>query len=172
MIHNSPALPLVGYREQARHSDILSIEQVVTSSGFFREAEVKIAVELVRESLIQGPEQSGYHFLFAEAADEVAGYTCYGPIPATENSYDLYWIAVANRWRGLGLGRQLLAATERLIAARQGRRVYIETSSRRQYRPTRKFYEACGYRLEAVLQQYYSAGDDKMVYLKRLDANL
>jgi len=169
-MHSSPASLPITYREKTRHADILSVGQIVSSSGFFSEAEVEVAVQLVEESLIQGSERSGYHFLFAELCDEVAGYTCYGPIPFTESSYDLYWIAVQDRFRGHGLGRDLLARTERLIAARQGRRVYVETSSREQYRPTRKFYEACGYRLEAVLQQFYSPHDDKMIYLKRLDA--
>lgn len=149
-----------------------SVAQILTSSGFFTEAEIAVAVELVEESLVRGPERSGYHFLFAELSGEVAGYSCYGPIPFTEGSYDLYWIAVQDRFRGQGLGRQLLARTEQLITARRGRRIYVETSSRQQYRPTRRFYEACGYRLEAVLQQFYSPREDKMIYLKRLDATI
>ena len=39
----------------------------------------------------------------------------------------------------------------------------------KQYQSTRRFYEACGYHLEAILKQFYSPHDDKMIYLKLLD---
>ena len=45
-----------------------------------------------------------------------------------------------------------------------GRRVYVETSGRAQYEPTRRFYEACGYAREAVLTDFYAPGDDKVIY--------
>jgi hypothetical protein len=37
-----------------------------------------------------------------------------------------------------------------------------------QYASTRAFYEDCGYRLEAVLADFYAAGDGKVVYCKSL----
>jgi ribosomal protein S18 acetylase RimI-like enzyme len=168
-MHSLPDSQTITFRQNIEPSDPEGVDQVVASSGFFSAEERKVAVELVSESLLRGSELSGYHFLFAEFAGKLVGYTCYGAIPFTESSYDLYWIAVQNRFRGLGLGRQLLTGTERLIAARQGRRVYVETSSREQYQPTHRFYEARGYHLEAILKQFYSPHDDKMIYLKLLD---
>jgi len=47
-----------------------------------------------------------------------------------------------------------------------GCRVYIETSTRGQYQPTRGFYDQAGYRLEAVLEDFYGPGDGKAVYVK------
>jgi hypothetical protein len=46
--------------------------------------------------------------------------------------------------------------------------VYAETSSRPQYEPTRSFYRACGYRLEARLEDFYAPGDGKVIFLKVL----
>ena len=127
-----------------------------------------MAVELVEERLAKGPA-SGYHFVFAERDGRTVGYACYGHIAGTAASYDLYWIAVdASSHRG-GLGRLLLGESERLIHEATGRRVYIETSNRAQYVPTRSFYERCGYKLDALLKDFYGPGDDKAIYVKALD---
>ena len=72
------------------------------------------------------------------------GYTCYGPIALTAGSYDLYWIAVDKSTQGLGLGRTLLEKSEQIIRQEGGRRIYIETSTRPPYAPTRAFYERSG----------------------------
>lgn len=155
------------FRERVVESDREAVRSIVESSGFFSTAEVDVAVELVAERLSRG-ECSGYQFVFGESGGRVLGYVCFGPIPCTVASYDLYWIAVHEEFRGHGLGRQLLVAAEERIAALGGQRVYIETSSRSQYDPTRAFYRCCAYREEAILADFYAPGDDKVVYVKLL----
>jgi len=154
-------------RAGPRSADVGAVREIVSSTGFFHPAEIDVAVELVEEYLQRGPA-SGYRFVFAETAGRVIGYTCYGPIACAVGSFDLYWIAVHRDQRGRGLGRWLLAETERRIAAADGRGVYVETSGRAQYEPTRRFYEACGYRCEAALRDFYAPGDDKLIYVKML----
>jgi GNAT superfamily N-acetyltransferase len=145
------------------------VRQIVRSSGFFSAAEIDVAVELIDDRLKKG-ETSDYHFAFADddAAGRTMGYTCFGEIACTLGSYDLYWIAVHNDDRGGGIGRLLLNESERLIKLRKGRRVYIETSSRALYEPTRQFYLHCGYTIDAVLQDFYSPGDGKVIFVKPL----
>jgi ribosomal protein S18 acetylase RimI-like enzyme len=143
------------------------VRDIVTSTGFFRPDEIGIAVELVEERLRIGLA-SGYHFIFAERGGEVLGYSCYGPVPLTLNSYDLYWIAVRKESQGSGIGKILLARSEAAIGELGGRRIYIETSSQGKYRGTRRFYEHFGYRSEATLRQYYAPGDHKVIYVKSL----
>lgn len=159
----------VSYRDQVKASDHDVVRDLIASSGFFSPAEVEIAVELVDARLSQGI-RSGYSFLFAEHAREVLGYACFGPIPATTVSYDLYWMAVRKPYRRLGLGTTLLTRSEHAIARMGGRRVYVETSSRPLYAPTQAFYRAHGYRQEALLQDYYAPGDSKLIYVKVLPA--
>ena len=106
---------------------------------------------------------------FAEIDGVTAGYACYGPIACTVWSYDLYWIAVDPAHQGRGLGRALVEESERLIRDAGGRRVYIETSGKPQYVPTRGFYERCGYRLDVELAEFYGPGDSKVVYVKALE---
>ncbi len=154
-------------RDQPRPDDRPRVRQLLEATGFFSAAEVGIAVELVDDWLARG-DASGYHFLLADRDGRPEGYSCFGPIPLTRGSFDLYWIAVHPDRQGSGLGRALLAESETRIRAAGGTRVYVDTSSRAQYTPTRAFYEACGYRPEAVLEDFYAPGDGKVIYAKVL----
>ncbi|HYM33477.1 MAG TPA: GNAT family N-acetyltransferase [Candidatus Cybelea sp.] len=153
------------WRSEPRHGDIDAVRDVVVSSGFFNEEEIGVAMELVEERLRRGAA-SGYHFIFAEHKGRMVGYACYGPIAGTKSSFDLYWIAVHESGRGGGLGHDIMARAEAAIAAAGGTRVYVETSSRPQYEPTRAFYRRHGYRREALLEDFYGPGDGKEIYVK------
>ncbi|UCG00229.1 MAG: GNAT family N-acetyltransferase [Spirochaetaceae bacterium] len=161
----------VSLREQVQPDDLTVVRRITESSGFFQTAEIEVAVELVQAKLSQGAA-SGYHFLFADAEPPLAetiGYSCFGPIPCTLASYDLYWIAAHDRYRGIGLGKLLLTESEDIIRRMGGRRIYIETSSRSQYEPTRNFYTRQGYRQVALIPDFYAPGDGKIIYVKVLE---
>jgi hypothetical protein len=85
--------PAVTLRTTVRQEDSELVREIVTSTGFFRPDEIAIAVELVDERLRIGLA-SGYHFIFAGKSGRVLGYSCYGPVPLTLHSYDIYWMAV------------------------------------------------------------------------------
>ena len=155
----------IRFREEVLPSDVETVRDLATSTGFFSQEEISVAVELVQERLAKGVH-SGYHFFFAEHEDRVVGYTCFGPIACTAASFDVYWIAVLDDFRRLGVGKRLLEKTEGRIAALGGKRIYIETSDRSQYHSTRGFYRRCGFTKEAVLKDFYAPGDDKAVYVK------
>lgn len=154
------------YRQQIQPSHIDAIDRIIQSSGFFSPAEIDLALELAKEKLAD--DASSYQFLFGEDKDLVWGYTCFGLIPATAGSYDLYWIAVDEHFRYRGLGRELMIKTEEIISALGGKHIYAETSSRNQYRPTQNFYERCGYFREAILKDFYATGDSKIIYSKEI----
>ena len=160
--------PSIDFRHNASPGDLEVVRRIVSATRFFRDDEVAIAVELVDERLAKGTA-SGYHFVFAELDGVTAGYACYGPIACTLWSYDLFWIAVDPAYQRHGLGRKLVAESERLIREAGGRRVYLETSGKEQYAPTRGFYERCGYALGAELTEFYGPGDSKLIYVKALE---
>lgn len=156
------------FRTEALQSDPEAVNEIVASTGFFHDYEIPVAVELVEERLTKGIE-SGYHFIFAEMEGKTIAYSCFGEIPCTSGSYDLYWIATHNQYRGKGIGKAVLLETEKAIKGLQGRGIYVETASQEKYAPTRYFYESNQYILEARIKDFYSKGDDKMLYVKRFE---
>jgi D-alanine-D-alanine ligase len=162
----SPSKPIT-FRMDVQPDDCGGVRAIVASTGVFSPVEIEVAVELVDERLSKGPA-SGYHFVFAESDGAVLGYACYGPIALTAASYDLYWIAVDKQCQGRKIGQLLLEKSEELIQAAGGGQIYIETSNRAQYSPTRAFYLRRGYRQEALLKDFYAPGDDKVIYVKAI----
>jgi ribosomal protein S18 acetylase RimI-like enzyme len=140
---------------------------LLRESRMFRAQELEVARELIDIGLDK-PEQKDYILFTAELSGRVAGYICFGPTPATQAAYDLYWIAVAPHLRGRGIGGRLLDFAEAEIASRGGRLVIIETSSTQKYLPTRGFYQKKGYAVEARIRDFYRAGDDRLIYVKRM----
>lgn len=158
------------YRTVLGEADEGRIEAVTRATSFFSEEEVGIARELARENLDKGEAASEYYFLVEDSADgeTVQAYACFGPVPGSRGSFDLYWIVVSPSAQGRGTGRKLVNAVEERVRAVGGKRLYADTSSRAQYAPTRAFYERTGFVQVALLEDFYDDGDGKVIYLKRL----
>ena len=156
-------------RRQLKKSDISAVRDISNSTGFFYDFEVDIAVELAQENFEKGEEKSGYIFLIAEENDIPVGYACYGKTPTTAASYDLYWIAVHQQIKGKGLGKKLMKLVEKHIAELGGKNIWIETAGRPLYEPTRQFYLKYGCQLVAELPDFYDVGDDKLVFLLKVN---
>lgn len=158
----------ISFRYDVRPGDCETVRDIVQSTGYFTPPEVPVAVELVQENLAKGAAASGYFFIFAEQGARAVGYICYGPIPCTVSSYNLYWIAVHPGVQGRGIGKALMREAESRIGRAGGARIYIDTSYKAQYEDTRGFYQSLGYELDALLRDFYAPGDDKVIYRKIL----
>jgi GNAT superfamily N-acetyltransferase len=156
------------FRVKVRPQDATAVESLVRQSGVFNDAEIAIARELVEETLIKGETACGYHFVFADGADGLEGYTCFGPIPATDRRYELFWIAVRGSARRTKLATRLLRASEEQVRAMGGIIMVAETSTRPDYAPANKFYLAQGYGLWAEIPDWHADGDGLAVFGKRL----
>ena len=144
-----------------------TIMQILRDTPEFKPTEVVVAEELL-DCYLEAPSTSGYYVLVAEAGSSVIGYICYGPTPLTEGTWDIYWIAVAAKEQGQGVGQTLVASVEKKISETQGRLVFIETSSKPEYEKTRRFYHLQGYELICQIADFYVPGDDKIIFQKRL----
>jgi GNAT superfamily N-acetyltransferase len=158
------------WRETLRAGDEALVEHLCQAAGNFREDEVRVAVELVVERRSRG-EASGYEFLFLEEDGRGIGYICYGQIPCTMTSWDVYWIVVDPALQGRGIGRSLLTEAESRMAAAGALRIYIDTSGTEDYRASRAFYERNGYDLAARLPDFHGPFDDKIIYSKPIGAS-
>jgi ribosomal protein S18 acetylase RimI-like enzyme len=152
----------------ASKDDGSQIHAINANTSVFSQEEVECVDELWAEYQTLGAERSGYYFVVEKEDGKVLGYACYGPRALTDRTYDLYWIAVGPYARRGGVGRGLLAATEDAVHKLGGRLLIVETSGLLKYEPTRAFYLATGYILEARLKDFYSDGDDLVIFTKRL----
>lgn len=159
----------VRYRSRPVAADVAALREVVAATNVFYREERAIALELLVERLRRGTK-SGYSFFFAEQGGRLVGYCAWGPVPLTAKSYDLYWIAVTPAAQGRGVGRELLRLAERAVARKGGGNLYIETSSRRVYDRTRRFYRDARYRTVARLRDFYAPGDHKVMFCKVIRA--
>ena len=157
------------YRIHLVPSDREAIETAVRGTGFFTAEEVAIAVELADDALAKG-DASEYLFIVAMWRGRFVGYACYGHIPGTETSFDLYWIAVASEFQAKGAGKAILRAAEQAMRDKGATRIYIDTSDKAMYAPTQRFYLGAGYHEAARLADFYAPADGKIIYLKVLQA--
>ena len=150
-------------------ADREAVLEILEGTAMFTHEEILVARELI-DIWLDKPEQKDYIIYTAEASGATAGYVCFGPTPATEATWDLYWIAVTSRLQRGGIGGELLHFAEKQITTRGGRIIIIETSSTQRYSLTQKFYEKHGYIIEARIRDFYRAGDDRLIYVKRIEA--
>lgn len=147
--------------------DVKAIRNMVASSGVFSAEEIDVAEELAQDAATLG-DKSHYRFILAAGDRGIAGYTCFGRIPLTDERYDLYWIVTDKRFQQQGIAAALMQRTESAIKSLGGKAIYAETSSRAIYAPAQRFYMKSGFELAATVRDFYHDGDDKLLYCKLL----
>jgi len=152
----------------ATTTDGTQIQDITARAGVFNQEEVDSVPEMFNEYLTLGAEGSGYHFIVYRDGEQVLGFAIYGFRDLTDGVYDLYWIAVDPNARRKSVGRKLLTACEEAVRAEGGRIMIAETSGTAEYETTREFYVSMGYVNEASIKDFYSVGDDLMIYAKRI----
>jgi ribosomal protein S18 acetylase RimI-like enzyme len=148
-------------------ADRARILAILAATGRFTEQEVGWAMELVDQALSRpGKNEYQVHVLVEKG---VQGYVLLGPTPMSDGVFDLYWIAVDPAQQGKGYGQLLLEFVENEVRRQSGRMLLIETSSKRSYAPTVRFYQRAGYREISRIKDFYRIEDDKVVFSKALD---
>ena len=152
----------------ATEADGSQVQSITSRAGVFSQEEVECVSELWEEYLTLGSERCGYNFIVYRDGDQVLGFACYGPRNLTDGAFDLYWIAVDPTARCKGVGRTLLTASEEAVREMGGRMLIAETSGTPLYEPARKFYLRTEYENEAIIKDFYTIGDDLMIFIKRI----
>jgi ribosomal protein S18 acetylase RimI-like enzyme len=145
-------------------ADRRRIEEITRAVSVFRDDEVPVALEVFDGAVAGSPD---YVALGATVDERLVGWICWGPTPCTLGTYDLYWMAVDPAAQAAGIGTALLREMEGRLAG-SARLIVVETAGRPDYRPTRAFYVARGYRKASIIPDFYAPGDDQVVYVKAL----
>lgn len=142
------------------------IFEILQQTDMFTMSEIDVAMELVDTYLFNKDQKDYIIYIALTREDVVAGYICYGPTPATEGTYDIYWIAVSPTMQNRGIGKQLLFYVEGKIIQDKGRLIVIETSSIEKYISTQKFYLNVDYSIAARIKDFYRPKDDRLILVK------
>ena len=142
-----------------------AVMRILRNTPEFTPDEVDLAEEVLDEYL-SDPAGSGYFILVAETDSTVAGYVVYGPVPITDNVWELYWFAIDRSVRGQGIGRKLWEAAEDKNWQAKARIVVLETSSKAEYDRTNLFYVRANYQEVGRIKDFYEIGDDQITYAK------
>ena len=167
MIKYSDTRNIIALRESISSEDLHEIERLVLSAHTFSEHELSVAVEVAEDYCAKG-EKSGYNYIWSTVHSIPVGFCCFGPIPCTVDRYEIYWIVVDGGIQRTGIGTLLLREAEKNIRRMGGKVIYLDTSSTSSYLNTRKFYEKNGYSQVTVLEDFYSDGDHKVIYSKKI----
>jgi GNAT superfamily N-acetyltransferase len=165
-----------------RPEDRARVSELLIATAAFSSEEVAVALELFDETFGEHrrPDRSAaseasaialpdYEFVGAfDEREHLVGYACFGRTPATEGTYDLYWLAVDPAVQGRGAGRTLVQWVERELGGRGARLLVVETSSRPDYEHTREFYARGGYAEAARVRDFYAPADDRIILTTRL----
>lgn len=158
--------PSLSYIRPLQPSDVHALHRLLIDTNVFTPEEIGIALELMH-TVLEQPDQKDYIIRVYDDGD-VLGYYCVGPTPATDATFDLYWIATMPSVHGKGIGRALNTHAEELIRSLGGGLIIVETSSTPRYDKTRNFYRKAGYEELARIRDYYRPGDSLVVYGKYL----
>lgn len=157
---------------QLRPENRARLAELLVDTGAFHADEVEVALSLFDLTHGGGAGANDapidYEFVGAFEGDQLVGYACFGPTPATEGTFDLYWLAVDPAAQGRGIGRALVRDVEEKLIGRGGRLLVVETSSRPDYATTRQFYVRSGYTEAARVRDFYAPADDRILLTTRL----
>ena len=159
-----------------RPRDRERVAELLVSTAVFSRDEIDVALQLFDATVHDDDGSAGaddaqapdYEFTGAFDGERLLGYACAGPTPATEGTFDLYWLAVDPTAQGKGIGTTLVRAVERELCDRGARMLLVETSSRPDYSNTRAFYARCGYIEAARIRDFYAPADDRIMLTTRL----
>lgn len=144
------------------------LKTLIDEIDLFSAEEKIIALELIEDSLNK-PEEDYYNIYIYEENNIVLGYHCTGHRALTDGVFDLYWIAVKPGIQNKGIGKKLLEHAENYAKENKGRLILAETSSRECYAGTRSFYIRNGYDTVSLIKDFYSVGDDLVMFGKYLN---
>jgi ribosomal protein S18 acetylase RimI-like enzyme len=140
-----------------------AVVELVVATGMFTRDEA----DFLNEVLVHAARTT---FLVEDADDGggLASVVLYRPEEAADRVFDLTMIAVRPDLQGDGRGSALMRHVERDLREQGQRMLVIRSSGTARYDRTRDFYKALGYSEHARVPDYWTDGDDLVLFTTRL----
>lgn len=144
--------------------DLPALKTVIDSSELFPSE----MLEEMMSDYFNNPSSQSIWLTTVVDNQPVAVAYC-APEYMTEGTYNLYLIAVHAKYQGQGIGGKIMGYLEDMLRQQGHRILLVETSGNAEFELTRKFYLQHQYNQEAVIREFYQAGEDKVVFWKKLN---
>lgn len=142
--------------------DLAALKRVIDAVGLFPSE----MLDAMIAPFFEGEPGGEFWLVFDDGDVQAVAYAA--PERMTEGTWNLLLIAVHPKRQGEGIGAALMAQAESMLAAQGERILLVETSGLPEFGRTRAFYDRLGYEREALIRDYYQAGEDKIVFRKAL----
>lgn len=146
-------------------ADVSIIEKFLHKVKNFTDSETEVAMELINIAA-KNSDQKDYNVFVYEDGKKILGYYCVGKRPLTDAVYDLYWIVTNPDHPKRGIGKMLLEHAEQFVLSHNARWLLAETSTKASYAAARNFYLRNRYSIIAEINDFYSVGDNLIVFGK------
>jgi ribosomal protein S18 acetylase RimI-like enzyme len=147
-------------------ADTPALVALSCSSGLFKPEEADAIRGMLDE--YHAANALGGQMHVWDAGGTPVGVVYFAPRPFADRVWELLMIAVDAPRHRQGIGSKMLAGVEAAVRAADGRLLLIETSSLASFERTREFYRKHGYDEVAHIPDYFSDGDGKASFVKRL----
>lgn len=145
------------------NADIPGLKTVLDETGLFPS---DMLAEMLAGFLAENPE--GEMWLSAHLGGRPEGLCYAAPEPFTDGTWNMRALGVRPSQQRSGIGRALVNDLEYRLRAGGARVLVVDTSGTQDFAPARAFYKGCGYAEAARLADFWTEGDDKVTFWKRI----
>lgn len=137
-------------------------EKIVLNTLEFNERDKRTCLYV-----FDGIEKGEYEGLGIFEKEKLLGFILFSENSLSENVFELLWIVIDPQFYGSGVAEILFNEFLKEVIRRRGRMIILETSER--HKRARRFYEKMGFKLEAVIKDFYSPSENKEIWVKRFE---
>jgi ribosomal protein S18 acetylase RimI-like enzyme len=149
--------------------DSVAVSQLAVDAGLFPPEEI-VFIEKMMSDFFGHNIREAHECVVDVEGSELLGVAYYEPALATDRTWYLTMIGVRRDHQGQGRGAALMRYVEDALRERGERILLVETSGTTEFVLTRKFYEKLGYHEEASVRDYFTVGDDMVLFRKVLNS--
>lgn len=153
-------------------ADVETLLNMAAASGLF-ESDALMSAEDMAWDTAYGDGSEPHTFLLAvlheSGKTRPVGFLCFDLIPHWPDSFELVGITVDPEFQRMGIGSALISEMTRQVAARQGKRILLETGLDRSFEHARRFYEANEFTQEHRFLKQFIPNQGGVIYRLNLD---
>lgn len=155
--------------QPAQRTELLDL---AVETGLFTPEDAEGLLGGILSALASGELPEGHTAVACRLVSDgpIVGWSYFAPDPYADRVWNLWWIGVLPEHQGSGVGDVLLGHVQQAALAAGARILIIETSDLEPMARARRFYAKAGYSERGRIPDFYSDGEAKVIFSRRLDS--